>query len=512
MVHPQRDRQSSVARAAASVVESLEQRRLLAAAPGSFGFAISFGTEDEVASGYAVQADPQGNIYVAGQFRGLIDVNFSPTGTRMLKSLGDHSDIFLAKYNANGKLIWGRRMGGPDDDTVGLLKLAPDGDVVIAGTFQATANIGSDANPYLLHTRGSRDGFVARFDGGTGEVRWGGRIGGDRDDATTALAVGPDNDVYIAGTVRLNGNLNPSNTGKGINIKTLGVDDSYLERLDGATGARKWSKVWGENDTREAILSMTVDNAGNIFATGMFNNTVRFDRNNPAFDREAQDADDVFLAKLKPDGSWAWIKSFGGENEESVANMVMGSNGDLYLTGNFRKDANFNPVGKPVIMTSIGDSDAYVARFHNNGKLVWARQFGGDGTIVARAIGVDAAGNVYSTGEFINQMDFDPGLGIRSFDPDKSSDAVAVPGEPDITEGYVSKLDANGKFKYIRLIGGEDAGMADYALAATPAGNVYVTGGFTNVANFNNGTTHPVIRHTSSRKKEVDAFILKLNR
>src|SRR5262249_33807654 len=146
-----------------------------------------------------------------------------------------------------------------------------------------------------ITSHGGQDGFVARLDR-NGKLVWVGDIGGGDDDFMTALAVGPDGDVYCAGTVRLVGDIDPS---RGVrNITTKGVDDTFIERLDASSGKLKWSRVYGEDDTTEGVNGMNVDDQGNVFVAGVFNNTVRFDRKNPKFDRSSSGGNDVYLAKL----------------------------------------------------------------------------------------------------------------------------------------------------------------------------------------------------------------------
>ena len=57
--------------------------------------------------GYDLVTDSAGNSYVAGQIE--FDANFG--NGIILSSAGIH-DIFLAKYNPNGNLIWAKVAGG----------------------------------------------------------------------------------------------------------------------------------------------------------------------------------------------------------------------------------------------------------------------------------------------------------------------------------------------------------------------------------------------------------------
>ena len=486
------------------LIESLESRCLLA---GDLGYLAAYGFDKRFDSGNSITVDSAGNAYVIGTFRARIDVDPRPSKQLILKSLNDKLDIFVVKYNPVGHPVWARRFGSEDDDAGLFVKLGPNGDIYIGGELRKSADFGVGQKSLIVNSHGEQDAFIARVDGG-GRVVWAGSIGGEMDDFATSIAVGPDGDAYISGTIRLNGDLDPGPDVR--NISTRGVDDTYISRIDGATGNLKWSRVFGENDTAESALGLQVDAQGHVFAAGVFLREVQFQRGNPAFTRESSGGTDVYLAMLSGKGDFRWIRTFGGDKDESVVDMRLGPTGDLYVTGNFEKDADFDPGAKTRILESIGDTDAYVARYRSNGALAWARQFGGqDAFMLAQALSVDAAGNVYTTGEFNDIADFDPGPGIRPLAVDKASDAQELENQSEATNTYISKLDAAGKFAFARQIGGEDGSVSGRGVGVDAAGNVFVTGAFAGVVDLDPGPG-VTIRKTIDDHDESWVYVLKL--
>src|SRR5215213_7443409 len=125
--------------------------------------------------------------------------------------------------------------------------------------------------------------------------------------------------------------------------------------------------------------------------------------------------------------------------------------------------------------------------------LEWVRGMGGSGVDFGQAIAVDNAGNVYSTGLFMNTADFDPGPGVFN---------LTSAGSWDI---YISKLDSSGVFQWAKRIGstGDDRGLA----IATDGPGVYLTGIFSLTVDFDPGAG----TYNMTSAGNVDIFIMKLD-
>jgi hypothetical protein len=127
--------------------------------------------------------------------------------------------------------------------------------------------------------------------------------------------------------------------------------------------------------------------------------------------------------------------------------------------------------------------------------LQWAKQLGaGTGEEQCKSIAVDAAGNVYTTGDFVGSEDFNPGPATYSL--------VSV-GATDI---FVSKLDAAGNFVWAKKLGGFDYDYA-YGIALDPSGNIYITGRFYSSGDFDPGAG----TYSLTSAGQSDIFVCKLD-
>ncbi|MBC7892397.1 MAG: hypothetical protein H7Y12_09305 [Sphingobacteriaceae bacterium] len=146
---------------------------LLACTPaGATKWAISMSSATGLDGGHRVDFDPQGNVFVAGWFRGT--TNFNGRGTAPLTANGtaDAGDVFLAKYSATGDYLWAKSIGavvsGADNLAI-CAGLAADsqGNTVITGKFYGQ-NADFDPAPerqVLLSSGGQDDCFLAKYTG-----------------------------------------------------------------------------------------------------------------------------------------------------------------------------------------------------------------------------------------------------------------------------------------------------------------------------------------------------------
>jgi hypothetical protein len=120
-------------------------------------------------AGVAVEHDGSGAIYAAGSGR---------------------AGPYLEKRDAGGELVWRRAISNASPDQVTALVQAPSGALYVTGG--TLGQLGA-------HSFGQEDAFVARIDPATGAIVWMSQAGGLASDYPTALALGPDGAIVIAG-------------------------------------------------------------------------------------------------------------------------------------------------------------------------------------------------------------------------------------------------------------------------------------------------------------------------
>jgi hypothetical protein len=165
----------------------------------------------------------------------------------------------------------------------------------------------------------------------------------------------------------------------------------------------------------------------------------------------------------------------GGISLEGGNSVAVDAQGNVYTTGYFQGNADFDP-GPGTYTLSSGGSAIFVSKLDASGNFIWAKAMGGSNLQNgANSIAVDANGNVYTSGEFIDTVDFDPGPG-----------SYTLSTNPGFYNIFISKLDASGNFVWAKAIGPAGSNYS-YALALDVFANVYITGTFFGTVDFDPG-------------------------
>ncbi len=438
--------------------------------------------------GTGIVVDSEGSTYVCGYFRG--QARFEDYA---LAGKGE-ADIFLAKYDRIGKLVWVRQAGGSADDFARAVAIDHEGNCYLTGSFQSpTVDFGGES----AKRNSDSEIFVAKFDP-NGKVLWvrqaGGGTGGGG--SGNGVTIGADGYVYVCGY--FNGDIDFGD----LTLKNSGFNDIFVARYD-AAGELDWVRqIGGPGD--DVASAICVDAQGNSFITGGFEDTVRFSRNIALGSVGFVDA---FVAKLDNTGRTVWAQRAGGPNTDIGYGIALDPHGNVIVSGGFngtesyasemrlhaafrtRKGTHtgvFNGKG----LRSVGGSDVFVSKYDQRAKLVWVRTFGGNKIGAPEAgygLAVDASGHAHVTGTFAGKVEF-------------GRNTLFSMGIGDV---FVAELDREGIVIWARQAGAMFSDPhAGHAIAVDRGGNTYVIGYFRGNVTFGD--------HVLKSLGESDIFVAKI--
>lgn len=332
---------------------------------------------DEV---WSVAVDASGNACITGEFFSSIIIFGSDTLTNMSWYA---ADFFLAKYDANGNVLWAKRAGGQSGEEGTHVAIDLSGNVYAVGWF-FSPSITFDS--FILTNAGLTNTFIVKYES-NGNVLWAKSAGGLGQDCGLSIAVDLSQNVYITGDFGSN-----TMTIGTFTLTNSGWDDIFTVKYD-ANGNVLWAKSAGGSNI-DLGVSIVPDDSGNVYVTGLFSSTSITVGNITLTNAGGID---MFILKYDANGDVLWAKSAGGTGDDRAECVAMVVWGNPFLTGSFNSPTiTFDTC----TLASAGGSDIFLVKFDASGNVLWAKSAGGTSDDGAFSVAADASGDAYLTGYF----------------------------------------------------------------------------------------------------------------
>lgn len=322
--------------------------------------------------------------------------------------------------------------------------------------------------------------------------QWAKAIGGVGQEQARDIKTDALGNVFIVGTFEGIVDFDPGSST--YTLSSNGSRDIYVTKFDG-NGNFLWAGAFG-SATSDIGRSIELDASGNIYVAGAFQGTVDFDPGPAISSYTSNGSNDIFVLKLNSSGNFIWVKQIGGSSSDEAYSIDLDAGNNVYVCGNFISNVDFDPNAGVQNLTASGIlHDSFILKLNSSGNYVWAKSFGSNLSDVCNDISIDGLGNVSCIGMFQNTVDFDPG---------PSTYTLQTNGGWDF---FVSKLDASGNFVWAKSIGGTGTDRGDF-ITSDFAGNVYCTGTFIDVVDFDPGSA---VNTLTANGTSNDVYILKLD-
>lgn len=281
----------------------------------------------------SITLDYENNIYIAGGFNSASEsCTFGSTDANTISLSGVGQDTYIAKYNANGKLLWAKNVA----TSTALcraegLTLDSDNNILINGFFRGgtgtTIDFGGGNTFNYIGVTNLGNAFLAKYNN-SGDFIWARHFSGNNQ--VRGLSVVQATNEGSFALFSIEGDFTIENTNPLISLPA---------------GQLRWALV-------------KIDNNGNP----------------------------VWLRTVTPESVTTVV----------TPSLVSNTEGNLFIGGSVSATAIFtNSDGlDEVSLTSKGSYDVFGARYNKNGDLIWAKSFGG--TTIDRAFGVAVNANQFS--------------------------------------------------------------------------------------------------------------------
>lgn len=233
----------------------------------------------------------------------------------------------------------------------------------------------------------------------------------------------------------------------------------------------EWS-IKGSGSLRDVAYSVAVDPLGNVYATGeFFSPSITF----PGLTLTGAGTTgncEYFLVKFNSSGQAIWGNKGGGSLTDRGYGVALDQQGNLFSTGHYFGQAIFGPY----TLNSSGNLDCFTAKLDTAGNYIWMKEGKSVSQVSTRNMAVDADGNVIIVGYYgsatVDSVRFD-------------SVKITTNGARDV---FIVKYNNNGDVQWGVTGGGISSGEQANDVVVDIAGNIYVTGIYSDSAIFG-GTT-----------------------
>ncbi len=321
---------------------------------------------------YDVKATPDYGFLLAGS-------SFSEdSGNKSGKGRGD-LDYFLWKMDESGRMEWQKTFGGSGSDYLYSVGLTNDGGFILGGS---SASFGSAREPEVENNGdkkdpgfGNMDFWILKLDP-SGEEEWQVTLGGIGNDQLQSIQQTPDGGYIIGGSSDSSSIVDEE--GKIIGNKSeesRGSFDYWVVKLS-AQGEVEWEKTLGgmfSDELKSIVITGTstpLSDQGYLVG-GTSNSIV-------SADKTAQNIGmgDFWVIKLNEKGQEQWQRTYGGEGDETLAQMIETENG--FLLAGSSASAYFDSAQQPPLSdrgakhSENGEgTDLWVIEIDRYGEPIW---------------------------------------------------------------------------------------------------------------------------------------------
>ena len=299
----------------------------------------------------SVQATADGGAVACGNFTGTLTIE----GKARATAAKGHAHLVVLALDGAGKLRWLTAASGAGGSACNDLAIAPDGSLVIVGSFGGSLTLGA----FTKDSAGGADALVASLSA-DGAPRWIRNDGSAEDDGARAVALA-GTAIYVAGSFGANAKFGdtalalPPDTQR----KAANPSNAYLARYR-PSGDVDWAVAHGVGGSFDSAWAVAPMSDGGAAIAG-------------------EAAEQMFVARYAPSGRELWVRAT--THHAAARALVALPDDDLLVAAYFGwpqagHELTLHGTARSTTLTALG-SDTALARFSPTGELRGAARLAG---------------------------------------------------------------------------------------------------------------------------------------
>lgn len=343
--------------------------------------------------------------------------------------------------------------------------------IVNAGTFGGTVDFDPGAGITNVTAPSTWSSFLQKLDM-NGNLQWVKSWGATGTCQPSGIVTCANGDIVVAGY--FSGTVDCDPGPSTVSFTSPGMNNPYLVKYD-ANGNFMWAKHL--STTGNAFRSKVYYDAttSRIFWFGHFaGGTMDIDPGPAVNTITSAGGNDGFCVELDAAGNYIQHFQIGGTGSEVIYDVKTDATGNIFLSGGFAGTVDFDVTASVSTLTSVAQTDGFIAKYTSGGALTYAQQFGGTGFDNCYKLKILPTGEMYVGGTLSDGIiDLDPGAGTVSFN------------NSNVPTFYIVKLDNLGNYNNSATFTGGDAALVDFAVRTN--GSLIVNGYYRNTVDFDPG-------------------------
>ncbi|MFX0092328.1 MAG: SBBP repeat-containing protein, partial [Candidatus Hodarchaeota archaeon] len=297
------------------------------------------GSANDIA--WALDIDLDGNVVIVG----YTSSNDFPTLNAYQEHFGGTRDAFIAKFRADGQLLFSTYFGGGSDDYGHGVAIDTTGNIVVPG-----AVITNNLDYQIFVAKFSADGQTQLF------LKY---FGGDGHDHCNGIAIDFIGNIVISGTTD-SSNFFPIVNGSQESYGG-GRYDTFITKFSPDGQTMLFSTYLG-GSSEDNNYAVAVDTAANILVTG-YTSSTNFPTVNATQNTNSGDRD-IFVTKFTPGGQISFSTYLGGNSRDQAYDIAADGDGSIIIVGDtISRDFPLVNASQACIG---GGSDVFICKFTFN--------------------------------------------------------------------------------------------------------------------------------------------------
>jgi hypothetical protein len=284
----------------------------------------------------------------------LVGFSNSDDGVFTNKSLGGY-DIYVVKLRLDGSMEWQQLLGGAYDEQATSIRQTSDGGYILTG-YEDYSGSGK-----ICQYTDQASAWVMKLNP-DGTLNWQKKLAGN-------------NGVHGTGIIETTGGLyllygfTGSTSGDGIH-GNHGSSDLFVAMMDHA-GTIVWSNLYGGSGYE--VTNYVSDDSVQETADGDFIMIGQTTSNNNGDVGKNHGRGDIWLLKIRPDGTIRWQKTFGGSDYDMASGGIIEAADGGFLFAGMTQSSDSGDVGR-----NNGGWDFWAGKVDADGNLLWQEPLGGN--------------------------------------------------------------------------------------------------------------------------------------